>query len=85
MPVISRFYGILIVMYFNDHNPPHFHAKYSGEEAQFNFRGELLEGKLPKRAVKFVKEWISYHQIELEANWERARLGEPLTNIEPLE
>ena len=85
MPVISRFYGILIVMYFNDHNPPHFHAKYAGEEALFNFNGELLEGNLPKRAVKFVKEWISYHQTELEENWERARLGEPLNNIEPLE
>ncbi len=85
MPVISRFYGILIVMYFNDHNPPHFHAKYSGEEALFNFSGELLEGNLPKRAVKFVKEWISYHQAELEENWEKARLGEPLNNIEPLE
>ena len=85
MPVISRFYGILIVMYFNDHNPPHFHAKYSGDEALFNFNGDLLEGKLSNRAVKFVKEWISYHQIELEENWERARLGESLNNIEPLE
>jgi len=55
VPIISRFYGILIAMYFNDHNPPHFHAKYSGDEALFNFDGEILEGKLPKRAVKFVQ------------------------------
>ncbi len=56
MPIISRFYGIVITMYFNDHNPPHFHAKYSGYEALFNFDGLLLEGELPKRASVFVKE-----------------------------
>jgi hypothetical protein len=85
MPVISRFYGILIAMYFNDHNPPHFHAKYSGYEALFNFDGEIIEGELPSRAVKFVQEWISYHQSELQENWERARSGEPLNYIAPLE
>ena len=85
MPVISRFYGILIAMYFNDHNPPHFHAKYSGYEALFNFNGDLIEGELPKRAVKFVQEWISFHKAELEANWEKARTGQPLDNIAPLE
>ena len=64
MPIISRFYGILIAMYFNDHNPPHFHAKYAGDEALFSFNGEILEGELPKRAVKFVQEWISYPHIQ---------------------
>jgi len=72
-------------MYFNDHNPPHFHAKYSGQEALFNFDGELLEGELPKRAIKFVREWISFHKAELEDNWEKARTGQPLNDIEPLE
>tara|TARA_R110001592_G_scaffold177076_2_gene417274 strand:+ start:78908 stop:79075 length:168 start_codon:yes stop_codon:yes gene_type:complete len=52
-------------MYFNDHNPPHFHAKYSGYEALFNFDGKIIEGELPNRAIKFVQEWISYHQTEL--------------------
>jgi len=85
MPIISRFYGILIAMYFNDHNPPHFHAKYAGDEALFDFNGDIIEGKLPKRAIKFVQEWISYHKEELQDNWEKARLGEPLNNIEPLE
>lgn len=56
MPVISRFYGILIAMYFNDHNPPHFHAKYFGYEALFAFDGTILEGELPKRAATFVQE-----------------------------
>ena len=85
MPVISRFYGILIAMYFNDHNPPHFHAKYSGYEALFDFNGKVMEGELPKRAVKFVQEWISLHKQELEENWEKARNGEPLNHIAPLD
>ncbi len=85
MPIISRFYGILIAMYFNDHNPPHFHAKYSGYEALFSFEGQIIEGELPKRAVKFVQEWISYHKEELEENWEKASSGQPLNDIAPLE
>ncbi len=85
MPVISRFYGILIAMYFNDHNPPHFHAKYSGYEALFAFDGNILEGNLPKRASAFVQEWIVMHRVELEENWARARAGEPLNEIAPLE
>ena len=59
-------------MYFNDHNPPHFHAKYSGYEALFSFDGAIIEGEIPKRAKKFVKEWISFHKLELEDNWEKA-------------
>ncbi len=85
MPIISRFYGILIIMYFNDHNPPHFHAKYSGYEAIFDFEGNVIEGEVPKRAVKFVQEWITYHRSELEKNWAKARAGEPLDYIAPLE
>lgn len=85
MPVISRFYGILIAMYFNDHNPPHFHAKYSGYEALFDFNGVVLDGELPRRACTFVQEWIDIHKVELEENWSRARAGEPLNPIDPLE
>ena len=85
MPVVSRFYGIVIVMYFNDHNPPHLHAKYAGEEARYDFVGALLEGSLSKRASKLVAEWISLHRDELEDNWDRARTGEPLRSIDPLE
>jgi hypothetical protein len=85
MPVISRFYGIIIAMYFNDHNPPHFHAKYSGDEALFDFGGNIIEGELPNRASKLVKDWIQLHRDELDANWTKARNGEPLFPIEPLE
>lgn len=85
MPVISRFYGILIAMYFNDHNPPHFHAKYSGYEALFSFDGDVLEGEIPGRAVRMVQDWISIHKSELEDNWQKARNGQPLDYIAPLE
>ncbi len=85
MPIISRFYGIIIAMYFNDHNPPHFHAKYSGYEAIFDFAGNVLEGELPKRAMLFVREWILLHNDELEENWRRAQNGQPLNYIAPLE
>ena len=85
MPVISRFYGILIVMYFNDHNPPHLHAKYSGAEARYDFDGNVIEGSLPRRASRIVTEWIGLHRGELNNNWERARTGQPLLPIEPLE
>ena len=85
MPVISRFYGIVIAMYFNDHNPLHFHAKYSGHEALFNFQGNVLEGELPRRASRMVADWIELHGNELQDNWQKARSGEPLSQIEPLE
>ena len=85
MPIISRFYGIAIVMYFNDHNPPHFHAKYSGSEALFDFSGKIMEGDLSSRASKMVRDWIKLHEAELNDNWVRARNGEPLKQIEPLD
>jgi len=85
MPVISRFYGIVVVMYFNDHNPPHLHAKYADSEALFDFSGNVIEGALPKRALKLTKDWIELHTLELEENWRRARAGEPLNMIDPLE
>ena len=85
MPTLIREAGYRVVMYFNDHNPPHFHARYSGYEALFDFEGTMIEGELPSRAVKFVEEWISLHQLELEDNWQRARTGQPLNYIAPLE
>lgn len=85
MPVISRFYGILIAMYFNDHSPPHFHAKYSGCEAMFDFNGNVIEGQISPRATKLVQDWIVQHKVELEVNWRLAREGKPLNDIAPLE
>lgn len=84
MPTISMFYGILIRMYYDDHNPPHIHAIYNSDIACFTFDGELLEGNLPKKQRKLVEAWIEIHSDELKANWRLAQDGEPVFKIEPL-
>jgi hypothetical protein len=73
-------------MYYNDHSPPHFHAKYSGSEASFAIETlEQMEGQLHQRARAMVLEWASLHRNELWENWERAREGLPLEEIDPLD
>lgn len=67
-----------------DHHRPHFHAEYSGRMASVAFDGTVLGGELPPRALRFIREWASQHQAELEANWERARSQQPLQRIDPL-
>ena len=85
MPEISRFYGIIIRMYFQDHNPPHFHAEYQGMKAEYDIRTlDLLVGKLPKRANALVLEWASEHKDELMNNWQKATVPSTLDRIEPL-
>ena len=85
MPEISRFLGIVIAMYYNDHAPPHFHAKYGGHEITVRVETGLVEGQFPKRALRHVLEWHELHQAELLDNWHRARQRQPLRSIEPLE
>jgi hypothetical protein len=86
MPEISRFFGIVIRMYFDDHNPPHVHAIYAGNEAQIGIDPIIiLEGNLPNRAVSMVIEWAALHQRELTDNWHRLRNDQPALRIEPLE
>jgi len=86
MPRISEFYGIIIEMYWSDHNPPHFHAKYGEHRAEFDIRTlGVLQGRLPAKAAGLVVEWASLHQQELLAQWELARQHQPLAKIEPLQ
>ena len=86
MPEISRFYGIVVRMYFDEHPPPHFHALYGEYEALININTlAIISGKLPGRALGLVMEWASLHQAELSELWERARRSESLGKIEPLE
>lgn len=86
MPQISTFYGIVIGMYFNDHVPPHFHAMYAGSEATINIEtGEIINGELPRRAYRLVREWVKMNREELQANWELARQPAPLNQIKPLD
>lgn len=84
MPTISMFYGILIRMYYDDHNPPHFHAFYNNYKAIFNFEGEILDGDMPKKQIKLIAAWSVIHKEELLANWELAKNSEMLFNITPL-
>ena len=86
MPEISRFLGIIIAMYYNDHAPPHFHAKYGEYEVKVSIEsGEIIDGKLPNRAKKLIQEWWSLHQMELAEDWTLAQARSPLKKIEPLE
>jgi Domain of unknown function (DUF4160) len=85
MPTISAFYGILIRMFFNDHAPPHFHARYGEFEATIEIDTlEVLEGKLPQRALSLVMEWGMIHKEELLSNWQRCRDKAAPAKIEPL-
>ena len=86
MPELSRFFGIIIAMYYNDHAPPHFHAKYGDDQASIRIdNGEILEGVLGARAKRLVEEWRVLHEAELLEDWKRAQAREPLNKIEPLE
>jgi phosphomannomutase len=86
MPEISRFFGIVIKMFFDDHNPPHFHAEYSGYFALIDIRSlSAFSGYLPPRVMGLVIEWATIHKEELFADWERARAQQELQKIAPLE
>lgn len=86
MPEVSRFYGIVVRMYYDEHPPPHFHVAY--QDAQAILRIDTLEisrGSLPRRALSLVVEWALAHRDELRHNWERAERGESIAAIAPLE
>lgn len=84
MPTICMFYGIIIRMYFVDHQPPHFHAVYQDHEAVFDLYGEVLKGNMPRKQIKLIAAWTEIHREELLANWNLATNSEPLYTIEPL-
>jgi len=86
MPEISRFFGIIIRMYYDEHNPPHLHAEYQGVKAVFDFHGNMLKGNLNSRtAVRLVRSWIDLHVKELEAAWDDAKNYQEIRNIDPLD
>jgi hypothetical protein len=85
VPEISRFLGIVIAMYYNDHMPPHFHAKYGVFEITVRILDGVVEGRFPSRALNLVLEWYSLHQAELLEDWNLARDRRPLRRIDPLE
>ena len=85
MPRLSEFYGIVIYMYWNDHEPAPFHAIYSGDESLVRIDdGTILAGSLPRTAARLVQEWRLLHRDELVEDWQRARAFESLSPIEGL-
>ena len=85
MPELSRFFGIVVTMHYDDHAPPHFHVRYAGHKAVVSIDPlEVLRGKLQPRALGLVIEWASKHRVELRENWLRARRLAPLKRVAPL-
>jgi uncharacterized protein DUF4160 len=86
MPEINRFLGIVIAMYYNDHDPPHFHVRYGSQRARFAIEDlRMMEGDITPRVRGLVVEWASRHHAELHQEWQLARAAEPLFPIAPLE
>ena len=78
--------GLVLWFNSNDHRPPHFHAEHQGQQATFNFRGELLTGNISSRtARRLIREWATAHRFELMVNWKNIEEGRPLNRIEPLD
>ena len=85
MPTISRFRGISILMFINDHPPPHFHAEYGEYEAKIRIAdGDMFEGEIPTPAYRLVRQWHSMRRAELDENWKRIERGELPHKIAPL-
>jgi len=85
VPIISAFYGIVIRMFYKEHEPAHFHAEHSGQQAKFDLGGSLVAGAIrSRRARERIREWAELHRAELETNWENMKAGRPLESIEPL-
>jgi hypothetical protein len=85
MPEISRFLGIVIGMFFNEHGLPHFHAVYGEYKVTVEIESGTVRGEFPPRALRLVLEWAELHKQELFEDWERARRRQPLKRIPPLE
>src|SRR6188768_677327 len=85
VPEISRFFGIVIQMFWTDHAPPHFHALYGSHEALIAIRTlTVIRGSLPPRVLGLTLEWAALHRLELMANWQRCETRVPLVQIAPL-
>lgn len=85
MPEISLFFGIKVLMFYDDHNPPHFHVEYNGEKSIIDIKeARVIKGSLASKQLKLVLAWCVIHQEELLANWELTKNGEKPNKIAPL-
>ncbi len=88
MPIVSQFYGILITMYFNEntkHHLPHLHAEYAEYDAVFDFKGNIIDGKIPNKQRKMIEAWISIHEEELNSLWKTMQIHNEFFKINPLQ
>jgi hypothetical protein len=86
MPIISTFFGIVIRMFYKEHEPAHFHAEYQGQQAKCNFEGQIIAGYIRSGTARaLIQRWAVSHRAELEANWRKMNAGQPLDRIAPLE
>jgi hypothetical protein len=85
MPTISIFFGLIIRMYYRDHQPPHIHVQYQNNNAVFDIlTGNMTEGKLPTPQLRYVQAWVEIRREDLLADWELCRNGENPFKIDPL-
>lgn len=84
MPEISRFYGIIISLFWRDHNPPHIHFAYGEYECTISIIDRVVDGKAPAKVIAKVNEWIDLHEPELLTAWENAQNGLQFGKITPL-
>lgn len=84
MPEICRFFGIIISLYWKDHNPPHIHFMYGDYECSISILDRIVDGQAPAKVIAKVNEWIDLHESEILTLWEKAQNGEKLNKIEPL-
>ena len=85
MPTISMFYGMIIQMYWQDHDPAHFHVRYGGDQAVIAIEsGQVMRGGLPSRALALVREWVELHRDELLEDWKLCQAKQMPKSIEPL-
>ena len=82
MPTIAYFLGIAVRMFFNDHDPPHFHVRYQGFQARIRIAdGSVIDGRLPPTVARLLREWTALRRDALSRNWNAARTDRPLERI----
>jgi len=86
VPIISVFFGIIVRMFYREHEPAHFHAEYQGQEAKFDLDGKMIVGNIRSRtARRLIRQWAALHRRELAVNWKNMKAGRPLERVEPLD
>lgn len=85
MPEISRFFGIIIYIYWKDHNPPHIHFSYQDYDCTISVFDRIVDGQAPAKVIAKVNEWMDLHEAEILTQWEKAQKGEKIEPIEPIE